>query len=125
MVSNAVDKSPEMVAANNDVQLVQAAYDRERERVLAALTAKPEYQKALARKHDAQHDLHEARQSAAPSPAVVDAATVKLDTSDEVTKMQEQAVAIDAAASAAKQHLAEAVAHRDQLRAKMIANAQH
>jgi hypothetical protein len=119
-LANSVDKSPDLVEANNQVQLAQVAYDKERERALAALTTKPEYQQALSRKHDAVSDLHNARAAATTSPAVIEAATAKLDASDEVTKMQEQAVATDPQANQAKQQLAQAVAHRDEVRSKLM-----
>jgi hypothetical protein len=120
-VTNAVDKSPEMVAANNAVQLAQVAYDQQRQQVLATLQDKPEYRQALARRHEAARDLKAAKASPTSAPAVLDAATAKLDAADEVTKIQEQAIATDPAAAAAKTHLAETVADRDALRAKLLA----
>lgn len=119
-LTNAVNKSPEMVAANNAVQVAQVAYDSQRERVIAELAKTPEYQQALARKHDAVKDLRTVKESDKGQPAVVDAATAKMDASDEVTKMREQAVATDANAVTAKTRLSEAVAERDAVRAKLM-----
>ena len=119
--TNAVDKSPEMVAANNAVASAQQAYTTERERVLASLRDKPEYKDALGRKHEAAKDVTDAKNNGKPQTAVVDAANVKMDAGDEVTKMQEQAVATDEAAAAAKTRLASTIADRDVLRAKLMA----
>ena len=119
MVTNAADRSPDMVAANNAIAAAQQTYDTERERVLAALRAKPEYQQALTRKHDATKTVDEAKSTGKPQPELIGAATSKLDASDEVTKMEEQAVATDSSAASAKSRLSQMIADRDAMRAKM------
>jgi hypothetical protein len=121
-LENAVNRSPQMAAADAAVQSAQSAYDSERERVLASLTQKPEYEQAIARRHQAASDLRAVQASPASRPSVVSAASAKLDAADDVTKMQEQAIANDPAAAAAKTHLNEAVAARDGLRAQMLAH---
>ena len=118
--ANAVDKSPEMIAANKEVGDAQRAYDNERARVLKSLGDKPEYQQLLAKKHAAAKDVATAKLTGQPQPVVTDAASEKLDASDEVTKMREQAVTADADAAAAKKRLIQAVADRDMLRAKLL-----
>jgi hypothetical protein len=125
-LQNAVDHSPAMVSANNQVQLAQANYDKERTRVIASLAETPEYKEAMARRHLASGDLRAAKSAptTAPSmmatPSVIDAAAAKLDAADDVTKMQENAIAADPIASDAKARLAQAVADRDSLRANML-----
>ena len=124
-LTNAVDKSPAMMSANAAVQSAQLAYDNERVRVMATLTHKPEYEQALAKKNQAADQVNEVKEmskpTTAPTAAVTNAATVKLDASGDVTKMEEQAIAADPQAADAKSRLAAAVADRDQLRAKMMA----
>ena len=124
--TNAVDQSPAMVAANNSVALAQSNFDSARERALAALSQKPDYKDAVARRHDAAKDVHAAATGAGgtPTPAVTEAATVKLEAGDEVTKMEEQAVATDPTASAAKARLDQAVADRNSLRSQLMAQVQ-
>ncbi len=119
--TNAIDKSPEMIAAENAVRSAQTAYATERGRALAVLGTKPEFQEALARKHNAAKTLQEAKTTGQGQPAVIEAATVKMDAADEVSKMREEAVAADPGASAAKSSLMQAVADRDALRAKLLA----
>jgi hypothetical protein len=119
--TNAVDKSPQMIAANNAVASAQQAYNSERERVLAALRDQPEYKDAIARKHAADAHVTDAKAEHQSQPAVVGLATAKMDAGDEVTKMQEQAIATDPAASAAKSKLNAAIADRDALRANLMA----
>jgi hypothetical protein len=124
-ITNAVDKSPAMTSANNAVALSQSTFDHERERVLAALRSQPAYQQALQRRHDAASEVRNAQAtSGAASNAVVAAASEKLDAGDDVTKMEEQAVATDPAASAAKARLDQAVADRNALRAELTAHYQ-
>jgi hypothetical protein len=124
--TNAVEKSPAMVAANNSVQQAQSALDSATQRDLAALRAKPDYQQALARRHAASSDVHQARASSGTdSPAVVNAATKKLDAGDDVTKMEAEAVANDLTAAAAKARLDQAIADRNVLRAQLTATAEN
>ena len=56
-----------------------------------------------------------------PSQTVVAAAEVKLQAGDEVTKMEEQAVAKDPTAIAAKARLDQAISDRDALKAQLTA----
>jgi hypothetical protein len=121
VITNSVDKSPEMVAANNDLHLAQVEYDKQRQRVLSQLRDKPEYNHAVRQKDTAAANLNTAKSTVTTQPGVADAAHAKLDASSDVTKMEEQAIANDNEAAAAKTHLADAVAKRDALRARMLA----
>ena len=128
IIANGVDKSPALIAANGSVNQAQLAYNEARERALASLRQKSEYQEALARRHSAAGEVHTAKVDAGPTPptappsdAVVAAATAKLQAGDEVTKLEEQAVATDPAASAAKARLEQASADRDSLKAQLTA----
>jgi hypothetical protein len=124
-LTNAVDKSPAMVAANTAVQSAQAAYDSERARIISTLKDKPDYQQALARKNTATEHVDAVKgtgnPNAVPTPAVTNAATVKMDASEDVTRIEEQAIAADPKALEAKTKLNTAIADRDALRAKLMA----
>jgi hypothetical protein len=130
VVDNAVDKSPALIAANGSVNQAQSMYTEARERAIAALREKPEYKAAVARRHAAAGDVRAAKGGDAtpatgqPSSAVVAAATAKLEAGDEVTRMEEQAVAADPAASAAKARLDQATADRDTLKAQLTSQVQ-
>jgi hypothetical protein len=120
--TNAVDKSPAMIQANSTVAQTQSAFDAERERVLAALAQKPDYQAAVARRHQAAKEVHQAttQPGGQPSSALSSAANDKMEAADEVTKMEAQAIAADPAASAAKAKMEQALADRDALRAQLM-----
>jgi hypothetical protein len=121
--TNAIEKSPAMIQANSTVAQTQSAYNTERERVLAALAQKPEYQAALARRHAAAKEVHAAttQPGGKVDGALVAAANKRMEAGDEVTKMEAQAVATDPAASVAKAKMEQAVVDRDALRAQLSA----
>jgi hypothetical protein len=119
-LENEVDHSPQMEAANTAVQSAQQAYDSARQEVLVKLRSDQGYQQALARRHQASSELRAVKAAPSSMPTVVEAASEKLDAADEVTKMEESAIAADPAASAAKAHFDQAVAARDALRADML-----
>jgi len=119
-VVNEVDHSPQMTAANTAVQSAQTAYDSARQQVLAKLKSNPQYQQALAQRHQASSNLRAAKASPSSMPTIVDAASAKMNAADEVTRMEESAIAGDPSASAAKMHLDQVVAARDALRADML-----
>jgi hypothetical protein len=130
ITANAVEKSPALVSANGAVTQAQGQYNEARDRVLATLRDQPAYQQALDRRRQAAAQVAAAKSTAPaapnaqPSGTVVAAATAKLDAGDEVTKMEEQAVAKDPAAIAAKARLDQAIADRDALKAQLTAQFQ-
>lgn len=133
-MENAAGRSPELTTANSAVANAQASYNQNRERVLADLAKKPEYQDAVKRRRDAAGKVAAAKAGETPgqptpvntpaSPAVVAAAEAKLDAGDEVTKMEEQAVAADPAAAVAKARLEQAQNDRDALHNQLMGQVQ-
>jgi hypothetical protein len=121
-VQNAAKKRPDVIAANAAVDAAQAAYDSERKRILAAWRAKPENQAAMNQLDQASADLEAARSPGKPQLVVLNAAARKLSAENAVTHLQEQAVASDPTAVAAKNKMAQAVTSRDELWKRLIGN---
>lgn len=125
-IQNAVDGSPQMLAANAEVQRAQAAFNENRQRVLEPLRQKPEYKLAVARRKQADAQvqaLREANPGAAPAD-MAPAAAAKLSAGDEVARLETEALTADPQAATARAKLDEAVARRDALRKQMIASYQ-
>ena len=119
--ANAVNNSPAVVSLNDAIQQAQNALDSDRQRVIASLKTDADYQKALNARQNAGHELSNTKPAPneAPAPAVVNAATAKLNAADDVTKMEEQAIANDPKAAADKDRLAALVSQRDAQEAKI------
>jgi hypothetical protein len=110
--ANAVEGMPAYNQAMVEFKAAQQAYEDASERVLARLRQEPEYQRLAARR-DRAADKVEARQASAKVPPnasdrVLSAAQEKLNVSTQVTKMEQDAIAADPQASAAKARMVEA-----------------
>jgi hypothetical protein len=102
-----------------EFQSAQQAYEDTSARILAKLRKDPEYQRLVAER-DRAEDHVEAVQAGAkipPSPErVTPAAQRKLNVSSKITKMEQDAIAADPEASAAKAKMVEANARLSALR---------
>lgn len=105
--TNDLQGSPSYRQAVADLAKAQAAYDAASAKALEKLKQDPKY-KQLVQRRDQAEDKVEAVQAAAriPSPAqVTPAAQKKLDLSSQVTRMEQDAIANDPQAAAAKNKL--------------------
>jgi hypothetical protein len=94
-----------------EFKAAQAAYDDAVARVMDRLRRDPEYQRLVAQRDHAENRVEAVQAGAriAPNPdRVLPAAQQKLQVSSKVTKMEQDAIAADPQASAAKAKLVEA-----------------
>jgi len=123
-VENAVNASPEMVAANQAVRKAQTVLDLAKASVLDGLKKGADYQKALQSRTEAEQQLDAAKVNSSDPESLTALARTKLHAGDEVTRMEEKAIAADPAAAAAKKDLDDSIAKRDALHAKLAAKFQ-
>ena len=117
--TNALQGMPAYSQAMVEFNAAQQAYQNASARVLAKLRKEPEYQRLVADR-DRAEDHVEAVQAGAnipPNPErVTPAAQHKLNVSSKITKMEQDAIAADPEASAAKARMVEANARLSALR---------
>jgi hypothetical protein len=109
--ANALQGSSAYTQAMADFKAAQAAYDDAVARVMDRLRRDPEYQRLVAQRERADERVGAVQAGARiePNPdRVLPAAQQKLQISSKVTKMEQDAIAADPQASAAKAKLVEA-----------------
>jgi hypothetical protein len=117
--TNAVQGMPAYSQALVEFKAAQQAYEDASARVLAKLRKDPEYQRLVARR-DRAEDRVEAAQAGAKIPPSAErmtpAAQQKLNVSSKITNMEQDAIAADPEAAAAKAKMVEANARLSALR---------
>lgn len=111
--------SAELARANADLVQAEAALDEARQRVLRLLADRPEYRAALGKATAAedQIDLLHSRGESSPEK-LLSAAQAALQARQQVTQMQNTAVASDPQATQARARFEAAVANRNALQAQ-------
>jgi hypothetical protein len=100
--------NPELLAAEKDLAAKQEAFDAARAPVIAKLQQDPNYQQireAAAKAEQQVAQAHGRAPATRPTPAVVDAATAKLEVKSALSNIEDKALAADPAASKAKADL--------------------
>jgi chromosome segregation ATPase len=115
----AFESSPELTAAQANVDQARDALDTEKNRVVAGLADDPDYQAAVQQRKTAQAAIDQAHESTDVSQdQIADLAEQSMQAKTAVNKMESQAMADDSAATAAKSKLASATSDLATLREK-------
>ncbi|HUB25327.1 MAG TPA: hypothetical protein VL992_07845 [Tepidisphaeraceae bacterium] len=103
------EASPEYKTAQDNIDAAKAAFDTEKQRVVAGLSDDPDYQAAVQKRKDAEAAIDQAHDSTdVTQDQIADLAQQSMDAKTAVTQMESQAITDDTAASSAKSKLAAA-----------------
>jgi hypothetical protein len=123
-LENAINGTPEMIAANKVARKAQAMLTLAKAAVIDGLRNREDYRKAIQNRDAAEQQLDAAKESAGDPKFLNALAQTKMHAGEEVTRLEEKAINADPAASAAKKQLDDAISKSEALHSTLLAKFQ-